>query len=122
MSKIVTRAEVKEVLIKWQQGDIDAKYVNDWAGNLYPSTEVDYDDWEADDSNSITNEVLAALDMLDMNLLTVEDIPAYVEFLNTPQGDFNKANAKLQRYLRSIDISERKKQLAQIKIYAPFCD
>ncbi len=59
--------------------------------------------------------------MLDMNLLTVEDIPAYIEFLNTAQGDFSKAKAKLQKYLNSIDISERKKQLAQIEIYSPFC-
>ena len=121
MTKIVSREDVIAMLIKWQQRDVDAKHIHTWAENIYMVDGYSYDDWEDGESNSVTNEALAALDMLNMNLMTEEDIPAYIEFLKSPAGCFKEAYIQLQKHLDSIDYNGRKKELAEIEVYAPFC-
>ncbi len=120
MTKVISRQDVKDKLIKWQLDDIDAKQVHEWAENSYNTSHVEYEDWE-DDEYSVTNSILAELDMLNINLLTKEDIPALIEFLDSPPGKFKESDVKFQRYMRSIDIHERKSQLADIDIYSEFC-
>jgi len=120
MKKIISRKELKEKLLQWQEGQITAHELNDWAGQHYPNDDVEYDDWD-DTENSVTNEVLAALDMMDMNLTTPEDVPAYLKFLETPIDSFDEGFRKLQQYIKQINIKERAAALAANPFYEKFC-
>ena len=93
-------------------------HVLSWADALYPSDDVDYEDWEGDDS--VTNEILAALDMLDMNLALPEDAPIYLECLSTPVGQFASGHATFQRRLDHIDYDSRRASLRHVFPYSPF--
>jgi len=122
MKKIITRNELRDLLTKWQRGQITAEELNSLAGELYPNDEVGYEDWEADGESSVTNEVLAALDMMDMNLMVPEDVPAYLEFLNTPLGSFKEGYSKLRQCLQHINIEDRQVALSKIPFYKAFCE
>ena len=113
----ITREEVRSKLCDWRDGKISAQEIFEWAGSLYPNTEYEYEDWEGDESNSATNEVLAALDMMNINLNTPEDAEI---FISTPLGEFESGFALLQRRLNSIDYDLRRKTLRDDPFYAPF--
>lgn len=119
--KTITRKDVMQILQSWNQGEISAEAVQNWAGERYATDKYDCADWESEDGFSVTSEVLAHLDMLDMNLLVQDDIPAYLEFLSAPVGDFDNGFATLKKYLESVDLEKRKRQLKEIFPYAPFC-
>jgi hypothetical protein len=117
-SRIIKRDELARVLTDWQSGRMSSAEVLSWADALYPSDDVDYEDWEGDDS--VTNEILAALDMLDMNLALPEDAPIYLEFLSTPLGRFGSGHAEFQRRLAEIDYDSRRASLRHVFPYSPF--
>lgn len=121
MKKILRRKDLKEKLLLWQQGVITAHELNDWAGENYPNDDVEYEDWDAAEEYSVTNEVLAALDMMDMNLMTLEDVPAYLSFLETPPASFEEGYNKHQKYLEQIDINKRAAALVTDPFYERFC-
>ena len=116
--QIIKREDVGRVLTDWSSGRKTTDEVMRWADSLYPSDDVDYEDWEGDDS--VTNEVLAALDMLDMNLVLPEDAPIYLRFLSTPAGEFTSGYAEFRRRLDAIDYDCRRKELRDTMPYAPF--
>ena len=74
-------------------------------------------DQENDGNDSVTNEVLAYLESIDMNLVTQEDIPACFEFLDTAPGRFQEGYRKWDNYLESINYEKRKKMLKGIEPY-----
>ncbi len=100
---------------------MSAKDVHVWAEHHYQNDAFDFEDWEGEEENSVSNEVLAHLDMLDMNLLVPEDIPSYLAFLSTPRGSFDEGFSKLERYLGTVDIEARRVQLKGTSPYQPFC-
>ena len=118
-AQILKRADVARVLTEWSTGRMTSIEVLSWADSRYPSDDVDYEDWEGDDS--VTNEVLGALDMLDMNLALPEDAPIYLQFLSTPVGQYSSGSAEFQRRLAAIDYESRRAQLRDTMPYAPFC-
>jgi len=122
MQKILTRNELRVLLTQWEQGQITTEELNGFAGELYPNEEVDYEDWETDGENSVTKEVLAALDMMDMNLMVPEDVPVYLEFLNTPLGSYTDGYLRLRQYLQCVNIKKRQKALSEIPFYKAFCE
>ena len=117
-SRIIKRDELARVLTDWQSGRMSSAEVLSWADALYPSDDVDDEDWEGDDS--VTNEILAALDMLDMNLALPEDAPIYLDFLSTPFGQFARGHAEFQRRLDEIDYDSRRASLRHVFPYSPF--
>jgi len=119
MTEIISRELLKDLLTKWRNHELAEDQLHDWAENKYLNDGVDYSDWESD--NSVTNEVLGALDMMDMNLMTKEDIETYMKFLDTPPGQFIQGYRELQDYLKTINYSERKRALAKIPFYKKFC-
>lgn len=75
-------------------------------------------DWENGDNFSITMEVLQKFESLDINLLTVDDVDAYIELLRTPIGKYKEGQKKMDKYyVESFDIEERKQRLKGIKPY-----
>jgi len=121
MRKIISRRDLKEKLLQWQEGQITAHALNDWAGENYPKEDVDYEDWDEAEEFSVTNEVLAALDMMDLNLMSPEDVPTYLDFLETAPASFEEGYNKLQRYLEQIDIKKRAADLVTDPLYERFC-
>ena len=117
-TRILKRDEVAQKLRDWQAGKISSEELLHWADALYPSDDVDYEDWEGDDS--VTNEVVAALDMLDMNLGLPEDAPIYLDFLATPVGEFRSGYDKYKQALDRIDYDSRRASLRNLPLYAPF--
>src|SRR4051794_29665852 len=115
---ILNRDELDQKLKAWQAGRISSEDLLRWADALYPSNDVDYEDWEGDDS--VTNEVLAALDMLDMNLALPQDAPIYLDFLSTPAGQFQAGYARYNQALDRIDYTSRRTSLRNVALYAPF--
>jgi hypothetical protein len=118
-SQILTREEVAQKLRDWAEGRSSTEEIQSWATSAYMNDEVDFADWEKDD-DSVTKEVVAALDMLDMNLVLPEDAPIYLEFLDTPIGGFAAGYAKLQGRVDAIDYEKRRVRLRDVEPYAPF--
>ncbi|HSE39043.1 MAG TPA: hypothetical protein VLG74_17200 [Blastocatellia bacterium] len=75
----ITREEVRSKPRDWRDGNISTQEIYEWAGSLYPNTECEYEDWEGKESNSVTNEVLAAVDMVNINLNIPEDAEIFLE-------------------------------------------
>jgi len=117
-TRILKREEVAQKLRDWHRGRISSQELLRWADAIYPSDDVDYDDWE--DDNSVTSEVMAALDMLDMNLSLPEDAPVFLEFLSTPAGQFQVGYTKYRQALDQIDYPSRRASLRDVPFYAPF--
>jgi hypothetical protein len=120
-SKIITREQLCKILEDWQSGRVTAKQVHDWAQDRFWPGEVNYADWEDDANNSAAKEVLGDLDNLDMNLMTSEDIPIYLEFLQTPRGSFAQGYKKLEAALEAVDFKERQTRLKDDPLYEAFC-
>jgi hypothetical protein len=117
-TRILKRDELARKLKDWQTGRTSSEELLRWAGTLYPSDDVDYEDWEGDES--VTNEVLAALDMLDMNLALPEDAPIYLQFLATPVGEFQSGYKIYKQALDRINYDSRRASLKNTLPYAPF--
>ena len=107
------------MLRKWQAGSLSAKDVHLWGDDLYPA--VEFNDWEGDAENSVAKEVLCALSMLDMNLMTMEDVPIYLEFLSTAHGAFIEGYERYERALEHIDYQAWRQKLGAEPLYARNC-
>ena len=114
MSAMITRDELRTLLADWQSGKRTSGEVHDWAGARYAVAA-----WECEDD--VTNEVLAALDVLDMNLLTRYDAPVLQAMLQLLPGQAARAAELLDAHSQEVNLDERKKSLASEATYAPFC-
>lgn len=90
-----------------------APEVHSWAEERYRA-------WLMEDE--VTNEILARLDLLNMNLITTEDIPAYLEALDVAPQAVDEAREILQRQEQSVDFDERVESLRADPFYSPYCD
>jgi hypothetical protein len=116
MTRMVTRAELITLLEEWQAGRLSATEVQEWAEQRYVPGDFEVDDNE--DSGSAAAEVLAQLDMLDINLITVDDIPHYLELLHSPHGTLPEALERFDAKQAVIDFKARQDALATTEPYA----
>jgi hypothetical protein len=119
MKAMIGREDLIQILQQWRDGVLTAEQVHEWAEERAGSGEVS--DWEGAEPNSVTNEVLSALDMLDINLMLPEDIPNYLQFLRTPAGQFSEGYRMWQDAQAQIDYPSRKRLLRATPLYARFC-
>lgn len=68
MPQVVTRKDLETILCNWEQGVLSSRQVYDWANDRFCTS-----DWETD--CDVSNEVLALLDTLNINLVVPADIP-----------------------------------------------
>ncbi|WLT30419.1 hypothetical protein [Geothrix sp. PMB-07] len=111
MPDLVTRQEIVELLNSWQAGKLNAQSVYDWANERY-STEH----WNVEDE--IVNEVLSELDILDINLITTDDIPVFLKVLALPPAQIDSAIAILKAHSLTFSIEARKQQCRKDPFYA----
>jgi hypothetical protein len=98
----IYRDEVSQVLKKWQDGELSAKDVHHWAVDRYAMPS-----YEAEDE--VVNEVLSELDMLDIYLITVQDIPALLEAVSLPADRIDEVSNVIHRQWQSISLDERQR-------------
>ena len=114
MTAVLTRNDLRTVLEKWQSGKMTPGEVHEWAEARYA-----VHGWECEDD--VANEVLAALDVLDMNLLVRDDVPVLQAMLDLPPGQATRAAELLDAHFEQVSLDSRRKSLANEPTYAPFC-
>jgi hypothetical protein len=111
----VTRDELADLLERWERGELTAQQVWDWSSARYWPGETEIDDWEND--LSATNEILAQLDSMDINLVVVDDVPIHRRFLTAPKERTAQAHEIWRSELNSIDYQHRMKTLRDNPIF-----
>ena len=108
---------LKNILVKWLTGAIDEREARDRAEliryyyrcNQCRHTKCQY--------QSILEEALCLLDSLHFDLITVEDIPEFIKFIDTDPGSCQDAWRDWKKYWEKVDFEARKKQLADNLFY-----
>jgi len=112
---MIDRQVLRDLLQKWQRGEMSVKEVHEAAEELWEKgAPPEYDE---NDPRSIAAEVLMQLDMMHVQWITLEDVPAILAFLDTPPGQDMAGWAEWGRYWDNIDWDARKKQLADDRFY-----
>jgi hypothetical protein len=112
MSETLSSTDVASILSQWKAGLLTNAQVHDWATARYA-----VDAWEPEDG--AVNEVLARLDMMDMNLVTVEDAGVLLAALG--KGTAEGAAQAMDAYQDTLDFAARKLRLADDPLYARSC-
>jgi len=110
----VTRAEVLRLLFDWEAGRVSAPEVHGWTERRHAVAGRQPED-------EAVNEVLACLDMLDVNLIVSADVPALRRLLESTPARLREALNEYEAYVESIDILRRRQELAVDPLYGPFC-
>lgn len=106
---VVTREYLISLLRAWQQDKITT-------AEFYETIEIIFGhytkllDWENEEEDSITRDVIANLEMLDLDFIIQEDIEPIIELLNTPIGKFEEGMKKWEQYKPKTNIEERIKK------------
>lgn len=108
-----TRDEVRQVLLSWQAGHLSPREVQEWADHRYPTHGAVEDD--------LVVEMLARLDMLNMNLMTSDDIPVLLNALDLPEDRIDEAFDLLEQHDAIVDVAHRKRALGNDPFYGRFC-
>ncbi len=108
----VTREELRNILRKWQAGNLEPLEVLEWA-------EAHYDLESLKDETVI--EILTSLDSLHQNLITVEDVPVFLQMLDVPAERGDEASKLLEKHDESVDWEERKEKYKHHRFYGIFC-
>ena len=109
---LVTRADLRDVLTRWQQGELTHKQVYDWANERSVPDKWDFED-------EVAKEILIHLDILDVDLTTTDDIPAFLAMLDSQSE--SDAMRILEEHSKSFNLEERIAKWKNDPFYAPFC-
>ncbi|HJW71888.1 MAG TPA: hypothetical protein VJ486_03460 [Geothrix sp.] len=110
---IVSRKDLRLLLTRWQSGEVAAPEVHQWAEDRFAT-----DIWVPEDD--VVNEVLGTLDMLDINLVIVEDIPVLLQALEMGPGLVDDVARLLEDHWKVIPMLQRAKTLVTDPLYASF--
>ncbi len=114
----MTSDDIATILGRWRDGALDAPGVKAWlegAGGvaaLHSGTRS-----PASALAPAAREALDALDLLEVHLLTADDVPALLALLHGGAG----AIASWTRYRDAIDLDARSRTLKRNRFYRPFC-
>lgn len=106
---VVTREYLISLLQAWQQDKITTT-------EFYETIEIIFGgntkflDWENEEEDSVTRDIMAYFEMLDLDFITQEDIDPAIEFLNTPIGKIEESMKKWEQYKPKTSIEERIKK------------
>ena len=109
----VTRADLRLLLSRWQTGELPAASIHEWAEERFAT-----DRWEPEDD--VVNEVLGTLDMLDINLVTIDDIPVLLKALEMGPGSLEGAAQLLEDHWKGISMPQRANSLVTNPLYSSF--
>jgi hypothetical protein len=104
---MVTRADAEAMLDRWERGEIGPLGVKHWLAEAEPG------------GDPLLAELLAELDLLEVYLLTAEDVPALRALLAAT--DLDEALAGWAGHRDAIDLDARSRALKKDRFYRPFC-
>jgi hypothetical protein len=105
----VTREELKNILLDWQADALGALAVLEWAEERA----------DLGIKDKVVTEILNSLDILHLNLITVEDIPAFLRALDTPTESAHEGLDILKKHDESVDWEARKEKYKGHPFYGP---
>ncbi len=111
---IELRTDLRNVLVQWQSGILEPKEVLEWAEDRYES-----EDLQSADEAALS--ILTLLDSLHVNLITLEDVPVFLQMLDLPPEKGEEALQLLERHSKSFDLEARKKEYRNHPLYGLFC-
>ncbi len=114
----INREPLRELLKRWASGELDARQIHEHAEQLWDSLEQHQ--FPREDRRSIAAEVLSQLDILNHQLITPEDIPAMMQFLDTPRGSELDGWKRWQRHWAELDMDERIESLKDNHYYSAY--
>ena len=107
---------LKNLLVEWRADARNAEEVHAAAEELLALYGVR--DLPESDPDSIADEVLVSLDMLNHQWIVPDDIPEVLEFLCTPAGRELEGWSRWRRYWDGVDLDQRKNRLQSVRGYA----
>ena len=113
-----SREALIDLLRRWRLGVINERQVHELAESLWESYPDGPPTYPRGDPRSIAIEVLSQLEVLNVQLITPEDIPAFLEFLDTEAGQEQAAWEKWARYWAGVDFKRRLRELADNPYYS----
>lgn len=105
------------LLEEWANGAVDAQHVHEVAESLW-----DQHEWPIlpdEDDRSIAIEVLMHLDMLNVQWITTDDIPAMRAFLGTLPGRSVLGWQAWTDYWDNLDFEKRRRDVQANDYYMP---
>ncbi|WP_152541368.1 hypothetical protein [Kallotenue papyrolyticum] len=115
----IERETLRTLLRKWQAGELTDLQVYAEAEALWEQF-PEVPQFSQDDPRSINVEVLLNLTLLYQQLITPQDIPALLAFLDTPPGKEKEGWQKLHDYWDHIDFEQRRKELLNHPYYSKY--
>lgn len=106
----VDRSTLRQLLLRWAVGELTEHDVHETAEQLWEADE--WPDYGDTDDRSIAIEVLAHLDILNHQLITTQDVPAIVAYLDTVPGQAADGWIQWRQYWANIDWDQRRRQLS----------
>ncbi len=103
-------------LKRWSDSEIDEGHIHEWAEELLEK--IGWVQYDNDDPRSVPMEVLAQLDILNVQLIAQEDVPAFLRFLKLGQEEPLKAWAQWAEYWDQLDMTVRKSELSENQFYS----
>jgi hypothetical protein len=108
MAEIPSVEEIFLVLRRWERGEHQALWVQDWAGRVVDKVLLPV--FEPDDVRSIHIEVLLQLSSIRGQRLLAEDVPALAAFLQAPVDGARAAWDAWFSYVRTVDWHARRRR------------
>lgn len=110
--------ETRRILNKWRRGEIDEQQIHMLTERMFEDLQDRIRRPPEDNHMSILYEVLSQLSILNYQLITSDDIPAFLRFLETPEGKEGEGWYEWRKYWENIDFRRRRKVLADNSYYS----
>ena len=110
------RFKIITLLKKWLHKELNEIAVHEMA-EVYYEDYADFKMYAESHPESIDMEVLRQLELMNYRLITPDDIPAIISFLETLPGEEREAWEKWKTYWDSIDFDVRRKALTDHPFY-----
>ncbi|RZI45291.1 hypothetical protein EDM53_05475 [Rickettsiales endosymbiont of Peranema trichophorum] len=115
---MITVQEVRQKIIDWRDGVMTTEEIQGWGEEKYTSNDLRNASL-SEREHFIVIEVLQYLEFINMNLVTKDDIPHILEFIDG--ADHNDAYKKWNEYLNNIDYKSRADLLKGEAFYEDYC-
>lgn len=112
----VDRGVLRSLFEQWSSGEVDEREVHEAAQRIRDSDD-NWPEYPKHDPRSIAVEVLTQLDLLNHQLITREDIPTILEFLDTPAGAESDGWERWRDYWAEADLGARSSALQDDPYY-----
>lgn len=114
----IARQTIRRLLESWRTGEIDTRRVHEEAEELFDQLEERK--YPRDHPQSILVEILSQLEILNHQLITSDDIPAMLAFLDARPGEELEAWERWQRYWDELDLDRRIAALRDDPYYSAY--